>query len=171
MSLFPLEFPPGLTERFWAKVCIGPKDECWEWTASRLKNGYGHIGVGGKTEYAHRLSYKIHKGSVPAGLDVCHSCDNRACVNPDHLWIGTRAENMADCATKGRARGPNYKGSEVGTSKLVEMDVVLIKAALLKGASPSDLGRKYGVSRSAISMIKRGKSWAHIKGTPCHCSL
>lgn len=104
--------PPGsgvtpVPERFWAKVHV--TDGCWEWQASTRQSGYGQFYVPGPNgeklmEQAHRVSYMLTFGDIPDGLHVCHACDNPLCVNPDHLWLGTRNDNMQDMARKGRAR-------------------------------------------------------------------
>lgn len=91
-------------DRFWERV--QKTDDCWLWTGSTDKDGYGWFWVDGKTATAHRFSYALHNdGAIPDGLYVCHSCDNPPCVNPDHLWLGTNQDNMDDCARKGRRRG------------------------------------------------------------------
>jgi hypothetical protein len=96
-----------LAERFWERVKKGAG--CWLWTGYRMPNGYGRMGAGGWSKnggslLAHRVSYELHKGSIPDGICVMHSCDNPRCVNPAHLSLGSQADNMADKARKGRAR-------------------------------------------------------------------
>lgn len=89
--------------RVWEHVDMsGGPAECWPWTASRMRNGYGHIGVEGRTLAAHRVAYESAMGPIPKGLNVLHHCDNRGCCNPGHLWIGTQRENLLDMIAKGR---------------------------------------------------------------------
>lgn len=96
-----------IAERFWQRVTVGPEDQCWEWQGPFNHYGYGLIGDAlGTPQRAHRVSYEIHKGPIPDGLVVMHSCDNPPCVNPAHLSVGTVADNNWDRARKGRTRGP-----------------------------------------------------------------
>jgi hypothetical protein len=94
--------------RFVSKFTIS--DGCWAWTAALQKNGYGALNVKTandakkRNQYPHRVAYELFRGGIPDGFDVCHSCDNRRCVNPDHLFVGSRWDNMRDCKAKGRTR-------------------------------------------------------------------
>lgn len=86
--------------RFHSNVVVG--DSCWIWTAKILPNGYGVFNVKGKQVYVHRFSYQLYNGTIPYGLLVCHTCDNRSCVNPAHLWLGTHKDNTQDMISKNR---------------------------------------------------------------------
>lgn len=100
----------SVSERFWG--AIEKTDSCWLWEAGKGSDGYGQFEVNGKKVKVHRYSYEIHKGEIPEGIDVLHTCDVRPCVNPDHLWLGTDADNNRDMREKGRAvdnRGKVYK--------------------------------------------------------------
>lgn len=152
----------SLEDRFWQKVDRRGPDECWEWTATRYPTGYGHIGLGKRSlgpGYAHRVSWEIHNGPIPKGMFLCHRCDNPPCVNPSHLFLGTPADNVRDAIAKGR----HIKGEQVGGCVLTEADVIAIRRRYAAGGiRQGDLAAEYGVSRSNIGFIVRGRSWAHL---------
>lgn len=102
---------PKLLRRFSAKVWV-QGDGCWEWAAARINTGYGVINVGGRVLLAHRVSHELFIGPVPAGAEVRHSCDNPPCVNPQHLSLGSHADNMRDMAERGRARGGDHHAAK-----------------------------------------------------------
>lgn len=147
-----------MLEKFWNNVAFIPFHECWEWIGNKNHFGYGRIQMSKKTHKAHRLSWELHhKQKVPDGMFVCHSCDNPGCVNPEHLWIGTAAENNKDRNRKGRANMP--KGHIHWKKKLNETDITEIRSSTL---SSRKLGQIYHVSHKNILAIKNGKTWKHV---------
>lgn len=167
-------------ERFWSHVAKSEGDGCWTWTASRDRLGYGRMKVGShtdgsrKTVSAHRLAWELAEGPIPEGLCVLHRCDNRPCVRPEHLFLGTVADNNHDMIAKGRqARGDRSgartkperlaRGERNSKSKMTEPDVRLARALYRSGlSSMKDLARLYGIWPNAMWRILRGESWAHV---------
>lgn len=147
-------------ERFWAKVDKttghGPEGNCWVWLGGKKRRGYGSFAFATdaalRNRGAHIFSYEMHHGLVPKGFCVLHRCDNPPCVNPDHLFIGTQADNARDMASKGRA-----------TSPLTEVDVKAIRTRYAEGGiSFRQLGLKYNVHKVTIRYIVRRLRWAHV---------
>jgi hypothetical protein len=138
---------------FWSKVVRG--NGCWEWVGTRGSIGYGVLYLKGKQVYAHRTAWETVNGPIPAGLYVCHTCDNRLCVRPEHLFLGTHLDNITDAVAKGR----NAKGEMVGTSKLTDDKVRAVRAAQGSGR---EIGLEFNLHQSTVSRIKRHEIWAHV---------
>jgi hypothetical protein len=144
-------------ERVMAKVRVG--EGCWEWTGG-TNMGYGQISVGNRPQRVHRIAYEHHFGLIPKGMLVCHRCDNRLCVNPAHLWLGTIADNVRDMWAKGRENLTNQvRGERVNTAKLTAADVVAIRA---DPRSSLRVAPDYGVSPSMVRQIRARTSWRHV---------
>lgn len=138
------------------------KNENGCWIYKRIeKNGYGSITVKRKSISAHRFSYELHYGIIPVGLYVCHKCDIKNCVNPDHLFIGTAKDNKQDHIKKGLAVFP--RGTKQPHAQLNEEKVSKIKLKLKNGERQVDIAKEYGVKRNVIYDIKRGKNWHYVK--------
>lgn len=163
---------PEIIARFNERYIPEPNSGCWLWIGSPLKGGYGQLKIDKRVVQAHRLSWQIHYGEIPHGILICHKCDTPACVNPQHLFSGTPAENTRDAANKGRmAKGDasgarKYperlaRGESVAISKLTSQTALAIFHAT---ESYDKLAVKYGVTKSAIAAIKWGKTWRHITG-------
>ncbi|MBA3583021.1 MAG: HNH endonuclease [Gemmatimonadetes bacterium] len=152
----PPRTPVGV--RLWAKVNgrDEPGDDCWEWMGLRNARGYGRIKVGRSSELVtHRVAWELTNGPIPDGLFVLHHCDNPPCVRPDHLFIGTTAENMADRDAKGR----QARGQRQGRARLVESDVRYIRSST---ESQRELGRRFAVDRTTIKAVVERSSWRHV---------
>lgn len=154
----------SIAARFWKNVCVkghpSPvKGGCWLWTGG-IVDGYGYLsGVG----YAHRVAYRLLVGPIPDGLCVCHTCDNRRCVKPGHLFLGTNADNVADKVRKNRQHKP--KGLLNGRALLDEETVKAIRQRyiphhIVHGCEA--MAREYGVCFSAIHRVIKHRSWRHI---------
>lgn len=138
-----------------------PNSGCLLWLAGTWGGGYGRISVDGVERPAHVVSWEEHHGcSVPEGLDVCHKCDVRPCIEPSHLFVGTPSDNMQDMHRKGRANKPSRKGERNGRHKLTEEDVLAIRADT---RNPKIIAPLYGVHWSVIYHVRDGRKWGHVK--------
>ncbi len=153
-----------LMQRFMDKALPEPNSGCWLWTGNYLQSGYGRIDLRRlsaemDSTRAHRVAYRLFKGDIPPNMLVCHECDNPSCVNPDHLFLGTCADNHADRNKKER----QARGDKQWSVKLTEADVRTIRNSL---ALSSILAAQFGVFNSTIRKIRSRKTWQHVKDVP-----
>jgi hypothetical protein len=134
-------------ERLKRRIIVNPNTGCWEWQGAKGK-GYGHLRVNKHDTYAHCLMWKCTHGETK-GLHVLHKCDNRCCINPDHLFLGTPADNMRDKVLKNRAG--------------IKLNVEAVKDIRTSKLSPKDLAKKYGVCVDYVGQVLRRKTWKHIE--------
>jgi len=144
-------------DRFWAAVAKG--DGCWEWKRSCGKGGYGQIMVAGIPWRAHRLSWAISHGEIPS-VHVLHHCDNRKCVRPDHLFLGTDLDNVRDMERKGRANHP--RGEKHGVARLNEQAVREMRKQHAAGASIANIARNFGVHFDTARAVILKRTWKHV---------
>lgn len=146
---------------FISRVHIGNIDDCWEWKGRIKSDGYGDVSIKQKVWYVHRLIWTIWYGAVPTGLYICHKCDNRKCINPNHLFLGTPSDNSQDAIAKGKYYAK--RGDDNGMAKLSTDDVLEIIDLLYYGNKSSDIAKEFSVSRCTIHDIKMYRTWKHIK--------
>lgn len=173
-------------ERFAAKYTPEPNSGCWLWTGATLPDGYGHFYYEGRVQMAHRASFLMHGGALVGDQQVCHRCDVRACVNPDHLFAGTQKDNVQDCIRKGRRNTPSgfiqsaewvrrrvettrsrrlsdptrgRTGTRCHSAKLTDAQVNEIRECRASGLSLSRIARRFSVSKSTASNVASGRTY------------
>ena len=142
---------------FWDRVT--KTDSCWTWNGSKTSGGYGSVTYEGKFTVCHRVSWELTNGPIPNGLRVLHKCDNPPCVNPDHLFLGTQADNMRDAYRKGRVM--IRRGSDTIWSKLTEEDIPAIRCMYGEGFTQAAIARQFGVATDTIWDVTHGRTWRH----------
>lgn len=145
-----------LEERFWSKAdTSGGPDTCWEWQACKNDMGYGQFRTSERAHYAHRFSWTLTKGPLDSEACVLHRCDNPGCVNPAHLFLGSRTENAADRVSKNRSALGNHNGS----AKLNPEAVLAIRAS---EESNTALASRFGVNIATVRSARRRDTWRHV---------
>ena len=144
-------------ERFWKLVLRRGTDDCWEWQGYVLDSGYGQFKLDYLNYRTNRIAYWLHTGCDPGDLFVCHTCDNRRCCNPAHLFLGAPIENSTDMKVKGRAA--RLQGIKHGHAKLTEAEVLAVRAST---DTPTLAAQEYGVCPSLICQIRKRKIWKHL---------
>lgn len=147
-----------LKARLYAKTLLSDEDSCWLWLGYTDKDGYGQLSVNDRSQRAHRMSWEVHVGPIPPGLQALHTCDVRACINPNHLFLGTNTDNVIDRDAKGRSAAGERHGQRV----LSETDVRAIRRRFRCGETQTAIAQDYGVNQTTISRIVLGRSWTHI---------
>lgn len=143
-------------EPLWFEYHLDKSGECWMWTRSKYKNGYGHLQVGGKRVMTHRYAYMLWRGKIPEGMLVCHKCDNPPCCNPEHLFLGTHKDNLRDAMAKGRWWAHGAHGERNQGAKITAEQALLIRDS---SAPTKLLSEQFGISYGQIQKIRNRESW------------
>ncbi len=158
-TVFPAE------ERLKRMTSVDDATGCHNWTGSKT-NGYGRLIIGSRTDgsrrtiSAHRLAFESFRGPIPAGMEVCHKCDNPSCINPNHLFVGTKQDNMDDRDAKGRNKV--QVGEKNGQAKLTEADVRSIRRLRSIGHTYKSIASRFGVDKMTVLRAAKGEQWAHV---------
>lgn len=165
-SLRPLTLEE-FSVRFWSQVNKSGENGCWLWEGN--KNGttsiYGTCQYQGKNKKAHRISWELtNNQKIPPGMVACHKCDNKLCVNPEHIFIGTQKDNMQDCKKKGRMRTGISMGEDAGMNKFSESSVRKAVELCKSGQNYAEVSKVTGISRTTLGAIMQGRVWRQVTG-------
>lgn len=162
MGLNSYRWPLSPQQRFWSNVNKSHPDSCWEWQGVINSNGYGTLKVGQRAWLATRLLWTWLHGEIPQGMCVLHKCDNPPCVNPDHLFLGTRKDNYDDMVAKGRlnrARGEHQGSAKMTADKVRELRRLYEK----EGKTQIEISGIMGIHQTTVSRIIERRTWKHVK--------
>lgn len=161
----PRRLSASLWDRFHTKFKVDPESGCWLWSATIVAGGYGHISLGRKhkSSKAHRVAWELYRGEIPTGLCVLHRCDVPACVNPDHLYLGTLKDNSRDMVQRGRncawREPPDNRGERSPNAKLTDEAARHIAR---REMSRREYARLYGISMGTVGHIWGGRTWSSV---------
>jgi hypothetical protein len=154
---------PTNLRKLYSKIIIS-KDGCWEWQGARSAKDYGVVSYNKTIYFSHRLFYKLFKGELISGYQICHHCDNPCCVNPDHLFIGTNKDNVQDCIRKGR-RSQSFEKKHIAHNASLtkeEAEKIVTFAALNPLATSTQISEKFKISKQLAKDVKRGRSYGNL---------
>jgi predicted XRE-type DNA-binding protein len=154
----PRVHPISIEDRLLQRIACEPNSGCWLWLGRMDRNGYGILLDRNRPLWAHRAAWRTWRGEIPAGLVVCHRCDTPACINPDHLFVGTQGDNIRDAARKGRTAS----GERQWNAKLKTEEVLAIRALVAEGVYQRTIAAQFGVSQSTVSDIASRRKWPHL---------
>ncbi len=157
---------PNIEQRFWEKV--DKSGDCWVWTAAKRGNGYGAFKIDRKMHQAHRLAYEYTFGKIPEGLFACHKCDNRICVNPHHIFLGTNSDNMKDAWNKGRLvkirNNDHFRGKINVNASLTREKVLYLKSLLTNKGTKTvkQIAKEEGIKYSTMLAVSSGRYYKSV---------
>ena len=158
------EYSPITVARFWSKVEVKhSNNDCWNWCGTTARRGYGRMKVKGTSQTASRMAWELANGERLGERHALHSCDNPTCCNPNHIFAGTRQDNMDDMNRKGRGKQFSAKGVANPRALLSEIQVAEIKARILAGENNTVIAKDFPASHHTVSNIRKGKSWPDIE--------
>ena len=159
----PTQYTTEVANRLRNRSKPGPNGCINTTYALSSRNDYGTITIDKRTHYVHRVAWELANGSIPDGMCVCHTCDNPRCINPDHMFLGTIADNLQDMTNKGRrAQLPHLRGNQNGRAILDDADILDIRTRAASGEMYESIAKRYDTAETNVGRIVRRETWRHI---------